>query len=105
MQQFYKKYSSFFLLIIFLVPQIEKQLHDLKHANDVHCSIHAEFHFHKQEHSCGICDYTIGLLNPSAVENHELILSSINFIYLSYTTQVTLFELTCKLPPRAPPVA
>ena len=51
-----KKYISLILLTLFLFPMVEKEVHTFQHASDSHCkSINK--HFHKLEHSCGICDF------------------------------------------------
>lgn len=53
----FRKYFSLFLLGTFLFAYSEKGIHDLMHADDVHCHVLYENHFHTQEHHCAICDF------------------------------------------------
>ncbi|HRG37031.1 MAG TPA: hypothetical protein PK289_00725 [Bacteroidia bacterium] len=103
MHQQLKKYGSLFLLLLFLFPFVEKQIHTYQHADDERC-ISADKHFHSEEHSCSICDYT--LTQPCFITDAPpLVILSEQCIYLKQFTESvhtpTAFQ---DLPSRAPPV-
>ena len=104
MQQLYKRYFSVFLLFLFLLPQIEKGIHDWHHRKDTHCSVKNETHFHEQEHSCTICDYTIPAVNEPADTYYSFLLSVRSICYSFYSESFSISETHYQLPPRAPPI-
>lgn len=56
--------KSFLLLVLFLFPPVEKEIHDWQHANDFHCDADVA-HLHPFEHTCSICDYVFpALIQP-----------------------------------------
>lgn len=58
MYQQLKKYGSVFLLVLFLFPLVEKQIHISDHLNEIRCAA-TDKHFHEQEHGCSICEFTV----------------------------------------------
>jgi len=52
-----RKVGSLFFLGIFLWFYSVKDIHDVIHADDVHCHVLNAHHFHTQEHNCPICDF------------------------------------------------
>jgi hypothetical protein len=52
-----KRIASYFFLLVFLSPFVEKQLHDFVHSKDFHCVEKSGQHFHQYEHVCSFCDY------------------------------------------------
>jgi hypothetical protein len=53
-----KSILAFFTLLVFLFPQVEKEVHQYLHAVNVHCQEHDVVHFHNVEHHCFLCDFT-----------------------------------------------
>ena len=104
MHQQLKKYISFFFLFLFLFPTIEKQLHAFEHREDVHCTA-VNKHFHTQEHSCSICDFTITDSNASPDVDFQFIISAKHFSFQPFIESVNTPNAFQNLPSRAPPVA
>jgi hypothetical protein len=104
MQQNFRKYLSFFLLFLFLFPQVEKGIHDLEHSKDPHCLDKSQQHFHKQEHSCSLCDFMPGVSNEPAEQQQNSIFTSYLVSYLPFSSQVISCEPEYHLPLRAPPL-
>jgi hypothetical protein len=78
-----KKYSSLFLLSIFLFAYTEKGIHDILHADDDHCHSLTEKHFHDQEHHCFMCDFDISTFGTASFPvEHSFILHSTEAIFL-----------------------
>ncbi|TAL58372.1 MAG: hypothetical protein EPN85_11745 [Bacteroidetes bacterium] len=65
-----REYFSLFFLSLFVFPYVQKGIHDLEHASEVHCTDKLSTHLHEFSHTCSLCDYTIGkeLSTVSAVE-------------------------------------
>lgn len=103
MHQQLKKYGSLFLLLLFLFPLVEKQAHIYRHADDERC-ISADKHFHSQEHSCSICDYTLS--GPCViVDAEQIIILSSQLIFLKqFAESIYVPAAFQDLPSRAPPV-
>jgi len=59
---------SFIVLLIFVFPFIQKEIHSLAHAQDFHCTTKTERHYHKEQHFCLVCEYNILLGETS--EDH-----------------------------------
>lgn len=55
-----KKYLSILFLCLFAFPYVQKGVHDLEHASELHCTDKSSDHFHENSHACSLCDYTIG---------------------------------------------
>lgn len=51
-----QKVIAYFLLIVFLFPLAQTEVHAFVHQNDFHCDS-KDFHLHEAEHHCSICDY------------------------------------------------
>ena len=103
MHQQLKKYGSIFLLLLFLFPLVEKQLHIFDHLDETRC-LATDKHFHEQEHSCRICEFTItdsGLL-PDVEFN--FILSEEQSIFQIFSESIHTPKAFQDLPSRAPPV-
>jgi hypothetical protein len=62
----FRKYFSLFLLGTFLFAYSEKGIHDIVHADDPHCHVLYENHFHTIEHHCAICDFEFPWYDKSA---------------------------------------
>ena len=50
---------SFIVLLIFVYPFIQKEIHTLEHAHDFQCTTHTERHYHSVQHHCLVCEYNI----------------------------------------------
>lgn len=53
-----KKYIVFLIIGILLYPSIYKNIHDVVHSDDFHCSSTSEKHIHLPSHQCSICNQT-----------------------------------------------
>lgn len=104
MQQRQGKYIAFFLLFLFVFPQIEKEIHAWEHADDAHCRVVGKFHFHEKEHSCSLCDYNTSLSNSPGIVNYRIFLTAHSTAYQLYTAQVSLTKPDYQFPLRAPPI-
>ena len=63
-----KSILAVFALLVFLFPQVEKEIHNFEHHSQVNCTDHNYVHFHKAEHHCYLCDFThVVISSPSAI--------------------------------------
>ena len=90
------------LFILFLFPQVEKSLHDFEHQDDSKC-FSTEKHFHSQEHTCSLCDYTVSSPNITTDDQSEVIRISYPFSYHLFCESTLLSRIDYKFSPRAPP--
>lgn|GEM_PF-699859 len=98
-----RKYLSLFLLSIFLFAYTEKSVHDVLHADDVHCHSITEKHFHNIEHHCAICDFEFPFFDKAHVQQLSFTHSFTSSIFLATEQNIALSEIS-SLPSRAPPV-
>lgn len=99
------KLFTLFCLLVFILPQVEIQIHAFEHANDFHCTS-SNKHFHEQEHNCAICDYSL----PDAIEAYTAsfvseLYSSVFSYSSDYNNNHLSEETFGNAPARAPPVA
>ncbi len=98
-----KIFYSLALLIAFLLPQIEQQVHAFEHLNDSHCSS-TDNHFHEQEHSCDICDYTFPSHFTSISSDFSIKNTISDFDYqFTFYSKFSNKNIN-QLPARAPPL-
>jgi hypothetical protein len=102
-KEVFKKYCSIIFLFLFLFPLVEKEMHALEHADDVHCSA-SDKHFHELEHSCSICDYSVPDSNEPAQELFSFVAPIIHFTYISQNEDDLASSRFYYLPSRAPPI-
>ena len=102
MRQLFRKYGSVFLLLLFLFPLVEKQLHIYDHLDDTRC-LATDKHFHEQEHSCRICEFTLTDSGVLPDIHFRFILSETLSRFQSFTESVHIPEAFQNLPSRAPP--
>src|ERR1700753_3093425 len=100
MHQHIKKYLSFFFLFLFLFPTVEKQLHAFEHRADLHCTS-TDKHFHSQEHSCSICDFTITDSNAAPETAVQLVISTQQFSFHPFIESVNSPNAFKDIPSRA----
>jgi hypothetical protein len=103
MHQQLKKYGSLFLLLLFLFPIVEKQLHAFDHINDKHC-VATDKHFHELEHSCSICEFTIADTCPVPDIQLDIVVSEYTYSFQSFIQSLHVPEAFQDLPSRAPPI-
>jgi hypothetical protein len=103
MHKITKQLSSLSFLLLFLFPLVEKQLHAMEHADDIHCNA-TDKHFHEAEHSCSICDYTFSDTPSELKAEYSFFLSTINFEYIGFHPILNSGSETLLLPSRAPPI-
>lgn len=99
-----QKYLSLVLLVLFLFPMVEQQLHAFEHSADKHCTASTK-HFHEQEHHCDICDFTLTDSNCSANADYQYIVSVQHALFSSVIESLYIPGIFQNLPSRAPPVA
>lgn len=102
MHKVIKNYISIILLLLFLFPIAEQQLHAIDHSSFKHCTA-SDKHFHTVEHRCAICDFnfstpTIIPATAAVVLNHES-----TFLYTYYIQKIYITTVFRNLPARAPP--
>lgn len=103
MRQQLKKYGSLFLLLLFLFPLVEKQVHILDHLNDTRC-VATDKHFHEMEHACPICEFTVTDSCIVPTVQLTVILSEQTYFFKVATENIHTPEAFQDLPSRAPPV-
>jgi hypothetical protein len=91
-------------MLLFLFPLVEKELHAFEHADDFHCTA-TDKHFHEQEHSCEICDYTLNDTYSTIQCDFQFILDVQSLEFYSSLENVYIPTAFSDLPSRAPPVA
>lgn len=102
MRQQLKKYGSVFLLLLFLFPLVEKQLHIFDHLDDTRC-VATDKHFHEMEHVCPICEFTI--TDSCILPDIQLtvIRSEQRHFFQILSENIHIPEAFQDLPSRAPP--
>lgn len=99
-----KKYLSFFILLLFLFPTIERGVHAFNHVGDTHCNS-SDKHFHTEEHHCSICDFTSTDSNAPVPTNYSSIIIVSDFLFHPFSENVPFQIAFQHLPSRAPPLA
>ncbi|MFY9308348.1 MAG: hypothetical protein WAQ28_04780 [Bacteroidia bacterium] len=99
-----QKYISIAVLLLFLFPMVEKQVHAFEHLSDKHCTAN-EKHFHELEHHCDVCVFTLGDSSPETGADYHFINSSEQFTYSISVERVYIKRILTNLPARAPPIA
>ena len=103
MKETFKKYCSIIFLFLFLFPLVEKEIHAIEHADDVHCSA-SDKHFHELEHSCSICDYTMPAALGSANNSFHVVFNEQIISFNLYTDCINIPTAYQDIPSRAPPI-
>lgn len=104
MKEQLKKQLSFFFLLLFLFPLIEKEAHGLECDTDIHCTAD-ENHFHNLEHHCAICDFTVTDSYSPTINDYQLINVVHQFSFQLFTENAPTLSAFQHLPSRAPPLA
>jgi hypothetical protein len=97
-----KKALSVFLLLVFLFPFVEKELHQLSHSNDIHCLLTGT-HFDPQEHRCTVCDFTNHVTAPPAFFQYDLFLGTVSDVHFFFVANDIVLQKQVFRPLRAPP--
>jgi hypothetical protein len=66
-----KTFIAVFLSLLFLFPLFAETLHQYAHASDVHCDDHSSFHFHKEEHHCAVCAFTLSVTDGKIISDES----------------------------------
>ncbi|MBA3705175.1 MAG: hypothetical protein H0W84_04565 [Bacteroidetes bacterium] len=103
MQQL-KKYLAVLLLLLFLFPLAEKELHAYEYKNEFHCSA-TDKHLHELEHTCSICEFTITNVNSFSATNYQFLISVQQFLFAPFAESLNTPKAFQDLTARAPPVA
>ena len=98
-----KSILSAFLLLLFIFPLVEKEVHTLRHVEAFHCKA-TDKHFHEIQHACAICDFIVPVTTAPSKPDHDLNVytSSSLILFYSETKVVSVTEYFPSL--RAPPV-
>src|SRR4030095_6249923 len=99
----WKNIISFFSLFIFLLPLVESEIHSYAHMNDFHCTDHSTVHFHKSQHHCKLCDFTVEFSTSTVLSSVKSLMlapreAHFNFSQNNYFLQPKDFQSL-----RAPP--
>jgi len=87
-----KSILAVFALLVFLFPQVEKEIHNHEHAVNVRCTEHDVVHFHNVEHHCFLCDFTspvspTSTIYKTALAEHHWNEGQFFFTEFSYSLQ------------------
>jgi hypothetical protein len=104
MQKQIKKYLSLFFLVLFLFPMVEKEAHAFLHSTDEHC-VASDFHFHKLEHHCAICDFTATDSSTPTNSDYQFVITVNTFLFQPLVQSTHTPGAFQDLPTRAPPIA
>lgn len=65
MMAFIHRYSAVILTLLFLFPQVQKNIFEFYHHKDAeaHCN-DVTLHFCEKEHVCNLCDYQVSPYEP-----------------------------------------
>ena len=100
----FRRVGSLFFLGIFLWFYAVKDIHDVVHADDIHCHVQNAHHFHQGEQHCPICDFEFPGFDDQSV---HIEVSSHNFfvkVQNTFLAQAVSFEPFSLFSSRAPPV-
>ncbi len=98
-----KSIFSLFTLLVFLFPLMEKEIHALEHADDIHCSS-IDKHFHELEHNCELCDFTNVISDPPLFTHADFLLAELRVQNFNFTEKKTSSREKEFTSLRAPPV-
>lgn len=94
---------SLFVLLIFVYPYIQKEIHTFEHAHDFHCTTHTEQHFHSEIHHCLVCEYNIllGETNKefSLISKTETFFVKISSFYKKLSINAHAYSYLLRGPP------
>ncbi len=104
MTNIFKSIVAFFLLVIFLFPNVERGLHGYSHKDDTHCTSTTEKHFHTQEHDCSICDFIINISDTPIKSNYSFVAQTFNLVFavqipISATSSACAYFFSLRGPP------
>jgi len=100
-----KKIFSLLMLLAFLLPAVEKEIHSFEHKDDFHCTTKADKHFHEEAHNCSICDFNVPVVTESFEKDFSFILTAYSAHFIPVEKNRFLSAPINLLPPRAPPIA
>ena len=99
-----RRFTSIFILFLFLFPQVHKSVHDFEHRKDFHCDAKAEKHFHTFEHVCKLCDFSLSGGDETKLCKYDLVPVVFEFDFTIPAIEVFQSNFWQSLPSRAPPV-
>lgn len=98
-----RRVGSLFFLGIFLWFSSVKDIHDVVHADDIHCHVKNARHFHTQEHHCPVCDFQFPTFDDQT-PHVDVFSNSFSFkVENFYTVQAVICEPVSFSSSRAPP--
>ncbi len=103
MKEILNRYCSIALLLLFLFPLVEKEIHAMEHMNDFHCTA-TDKHFHEQEHTCSLCDYSVPDSNELEISYYQFSTYGKNISFDLYTTCLHTPSPFQDIPSRGPPI-
>jgi hypothetical protein len=99
-----RTYFSLFVLLILLLSNTGKVLHELNHLSENYCEI-TELHFCQAEHNCPFCDFLVSSkfncsdLDPEEKKTSFTPASVTNYQLISNTTVAPKFIFSLRGPP------
>lgn len=104
MSQKFRKYCSLIILGVFLFAFGEKNIHDMIHGDEFHCTAKHALHFHNQEHHCFICDFYISLFDDSSAQVNISFIHSPSPVPFRATKSELVYTYHTSFFNRGPPV-
>lgn len=95
-------FFTYFTLLLFLFPMIEKGIHAFEHEEEEHCAEYEETHLHEKHHECILCDYQV---EPVVEWSSDFQLVNVIKItqqvysYLNFKKESTRFYFSLRAPP------
>jgi hypothetical protein len=100
-----KSFFSVFLLAVFLLPTVVKEVHTVSHEKRFHCDANGEQHIHVLHHDCNLCDFVLPVVSsPSNVDTN---FSLFYFASVVFSHQAEVYFSSSRFSSallRAPPV-
>lgn len=95
-------FFTYFTLLLFLFPMIEKGIHAFEHEEEEHCAAYEETHLHEKHHDCQLCDYN---LEPAQKNNYDFSIIpfskivSFEFYIISFFVETSIYYFSLRAPP------
>lgn len=105
MSRTFKKYCALTILGVFLFAFGEKNIHDIIHGDEFHCTAKHEHHFHNQEHHCFICDFYISLFDDSSAQVSFSFILSVSHVPFQVSDSELVYSYHTSFFNRGPPAS
>jgi hypothetical protein len=98
-----RKHLSVALVLLFLFPFIEKEVHNYSLKDDFHCAEKTTKHLHTEEHNCFICDFTIPFTDCPVISRYQIKILDFPLAYLVFNEREIISTPDYFVSLRAPP--